>query len=1375
MLTQWIRVCLLALGLGILALPAPAQDDASRLTRLLQDNLSGAGRVVTITGFRGALSSTAQMEALTIADDEGVWLTLTGVTLQWNRAALLAGTLDVRQLVAEKITVTRLPRRDAGALPAAEAQAFALPTLPVAVSLGEISAKEITLGPDVLGTPVQASLSADASLIGGQGHIRLALDRTDGVEGRLSLIAVYVNATNELTLAVEAHEAAGGLVVTALNVPGAPEAQFILGGTGPLNNFTANMKLDTDGVTRLAGQLTTKGAGADATDFTADLAGNMAPLFLPEYAAFLGEALHLQIAGRRHGDGALQLGQINLASQALRLAGSVNMSADGLPDKVDLSGDIAQPDRSAVLLPLPGAPTRIASAALKVSYDRAVGPDWTAETTALGLSRAELRADRLVLTGTGKILHGKDTGSDQGLRAAITLLGEGLVPTDPALAKALGPQASLQVTLDWQRGDGNVALEGLSLTAGDASLSGQGAISGLATGLKVEGEFAANADDLTRFAALANMPLAGLVRMQLTGWISPLSGQFDADIVVAGQDLQTGIAQADNLLAGVSSIQVSAARDETGIAVRQFDISTETGLTAALSGHVATAGSDLAGSLSVGDLTLLKLGLSGGVSGQARFIGTPQDAHVTLTGAGQNLATGQAQLDALGRGTTALDLDLHLSGQRIEIAKARLSNPAFDVSALGVYDPTGSDLSADVSVPDLSVLGMGASGGLVARARATGTLQDAHLTMTGTGTDVGLGQAQADALAKGTTALDLDLQVSGQRVAITKAGLTGPSVAVTATGVFDPEGSDVSAQVNLPNLAVLQLGYRGAVSGDLRLTGTLDALRAQVQAKSSGLLTGKVLMDRLLAGAGTLNADLQLNDRTRLQINALNAATPAFSVKAFGQPEALTVDARLTNLGTILPEFPGPLTAQGTVNQSATGTGIALAVRGPGQIQAQVNGTVEPGFATANLTARGTAQAGLANVLIAPRAASGAVGFDLSLRGPFAMASVSGTVNLTDGRMADPNLPASLVGVSAQARLAGGTATVTVDAGVSTGGRMTVAGKVGLTPPLPANLAITLSNVTLRDPQLYTVTMAGNLTFIGPALGGGTLAGSINLSNTEIRVPNASLAPLPVLQEMHHTNDSAAVRQTRARAGLEGKSVRKGTGSGSYGINLLVTARNQVFVRGRGLDAEMGGQVRLTGTTAAIVPSGSFELIRGRLDLLSKRLVLSKATLQLQGALVPWLHIAATTQSDEFEISVVIEGNAFDPEVNFTSSPELPQEEVIARILFNSGLQNLSPFQLAQLAAAVGTLAGSGGEGLLGKIRNSAGLVNLDVVADASGNAAITAGRYLTKNLYSELTIGQDGQSVLNLNLDVSRSITLRGTLDDNGDSSLGVVLEKDY
>ena len=60
------------------------EDDKGFLTRAIQDALSGAGRTVSIDGFQGALSSTASFDRMTIADSEGVWLTLEEVTLDWR-------------------------------------------------------------------------------------------------------------------------------------------------------------------------------------------------------------------------------------------------------------------------------------------------------------------------------------------------------------------------------------------------------------------------------------------------------------------------------------------------------------------------------------------------------------------------------------------------------------------------------------------------------------------------------------------------------------------------------------------------------------------------------------------------------------------------------------------------------------------------------------------------------------------------------------------------------------------------------------------------------------------------------------------------------------------------------------------------------------------------------------------------------------------------------------------------------------------------------------------------------------------------------------------------------------------------------------------
>ena len=117
-------------------------------------------------------------------------------------------------------------------------------------------------------------------------------------------------------------------------------------------------------------------------------------------------------------------------------------------------------------------------------------------------------------------------------------------------------------------------------------------------------------------------------------------------------------------------------------------------------------------------------------------------------------------------------------------------------------------------------------------------------------------------------------------------------------------------------------------------------------------------------------------------------------------------------------------------------------------------------------------------------------------------------------------------------------------------------------------------------------------------------------------IPASGFASASDLAAVDHVNDTAAVRATRARAqvGSEGATSGGAGGSGPDGaLNVVVDAPNRIFLRGRGLDAELGGSVTLGGTLAAIVPTGAIQLIRGRLDLLGKRLTLSEASLALGG------------------------------------------------------------------------------------------------------------------------------------------------------------------
>src|SRR3546814_4714740 len=86
----------------------------------------------------------------------------------------------------------------------------------------------------------------------------------------------------------------------------------------------------------------------------------------------------------------------------------------------------------------------------------------------------------------------------------------------------------------------------------------------------------------------------------------------------------------------------------------------------------------------------------------------------------------------------------------------------------------------------------------------------------------------------------------------------------------------------------------------------------------------------------------------------------------------------------------------------------------------------------------------------------------------------------------------------------------------------------------------------------------------------------------------------------------------------------------------------------------------------------------------------------------PQIDIAATTEQEDINATIAITGSAQDPHIAFTSTPALPQDEVLSRLLFGSSPENLSATEAIQLAAALNSLRGGGG-GLnpLGTLRRS--------------------------------------------------------------------------
>ena len=164
----------------------------------------------------------------------------------------------------------------------------------------------------------------------------------------------------------------------------------------------------------------------------------------------------------------------------------------------------------------------------------------------------------------------------------------------------------------------------------------------------------------------------------------------------------------------------------------------------------------------------------------------------------------------------------------------------------------------------------------------------------------------------------------------------------------------------------------------------------------------------------------------------------------------------------------------------------------------------------------------------------------------------------------------------------------------------------------------------------------------------------------------------------------------------------------------------------------------------------------------------------LVGDLDPFLNFVARSSGKDITVFITVTGRVSNPDVKFSSQPELPQDEVLARLIFNRGINELSPIQIAQLAAAAAELAGGSDTSLLGNLRAATGLDDLDIVTDSEGNAAVRAGRYVSDNVYLGVEAGAKGETKGTVNLDITENLKARGAVGTQ-DSSIGIFYEKDY
>lgn len=1330
---------LLILCLTLVPVTASAQDDGTTLSRFLEDQLSdGDDRQVTISGFRGALSSAATLDRMTISDSDGVWLILEDAELDWNRSALFRGALEVEALTAARLEVIRPPLPVEGVdLSDTEAQPFSLPDLPVRVEIGTISIAEVVLGAPIIGLPATLSIEGSVLLADGTGEAQITLDRLDGPTGQFALDAAYNNTTRQLDLSLLLQEAEGGLAVELLGLPGRPDIRLQIDGSGPVDDFTAEIALATEGEDRILGQVISSRGDTGDQLVIVDIGGDISPLLLPDYRAFFGDDVQLQAQVRQAETGETSLEALRLTSAALSLEGDLTLDARGLPQQVSLLGQITPPDGDdTVRLPAGGVNAELARAGLAITFDQAEGDAYR-----LRLDLDQLSIDDLTITDTALDLQGAVAITATGIDAAtaeITGAMTGIAHTDPALAQAMGPQVQLDAMMSWING-APMILSDLTVQAGDLLLSG-GASAQTGEGrLDIVLDLAARAGDLTRFAALAGQPLDGSVGLALSGGAEALSGSFDLAISGTAKDLRVADAVPAQLFAGDTVLSAQVTRDTTGLSLQGLSLeNAELSLMAdaALSSGDTSASTrfqlqnvGLFTDLMTGPVTIIAdvartdlepFDITANVTApnairadvMGRFDAETMDFAVDLDASAQDLNLGDSVPQELLAGRTTLSVSAAREGERLTLTDLSLANPELNLTGTASYGPgsSGAELSA-------------------------------RLANVGLFTD----------LLTGPVTIDADVARTGNAPFDIIANLTGPNaIRADVTGNFDAETMDFAVDLD---------------------------------ASAQDLTLGTAVPAQLLAGRTTLSARaVREADVFTLSNLALAGRELNLTGNASVGPETsrAEISARLANVGLFTDALSGPVRADGTVTRNGTDPWqINADLGGPGGMTAAVNGRVGLPDGGVDITATGRAPLALANRYIAPRTIRGTLGFNLAMRGQPGLGALSGSFNTNDARVAVPTIALAVENVGVSGQLSNGRLSINANGRLSSGGNVNANGSINLSSPgMDGQIAIGLRDARLVDPTLYEARISSaDLTISGPIARGPQIRGTVNLGESEIRVPEASLAGSAAIPNINYVGESREQRLTRQFAGLLGRnSGGGGGGSATTGLDITINAPGRIFLRGRGIDAEFGGSLRLFGTTANMIPTGQFELVRGRLSILGTRLDFTEGSATLQGSFDPFLRLAATSRASGYEITISIIGSASSPEITFSSDPSLPEDEVLAQLLFGRSVSGLSPLQLLQLADAATSLAGgSTNSGFIAGLRDNLGLDDLDLSTDDEGNAAVTAGRYLSENIYTDVTINAEGDADLSLNIDLTPNITARGSVGSGGNSSIGIFFEQDY
>ena len=1424
-----VGLILLIFALAAIGLNAKTQSGKSMLADFVSRAASSDNMKLDIGAIEGPLSAHPMLRDISLADKDGVWLKIDHVEMDWSRLPLASLRVDIDRVVIGRVDMLRRPiptpsaaTKPAAPAPAKKASGDVAPDLPVRFRLGAFQLDTLALAAPVFGEPATLTLtgSADAGASSDGANATFSARRTDA-PGAVNLKVGISPSPNRLSLALSAEEPEGGIIARLAQLPDLPAIDISLNGDGPLDNFVAKLIAHAGEKLGAQGDATiTRVAAGRRVEF--DFASQFAPLLPKALADLFADGAKLRGAAVLADDGSTTLDNFALENSALRLDAAGRLGADqkievhaalhGLPTsetapfhaktlegELAVTGSAAQPDAKLRLL----VEDALSSAGRFGHFD--------ADITALA--------------------DGPLTDAAAHIDIAVEARGDELALADRGLADALGDRVTLNLRARASgSGDADIGLAKIETTSAAVTFAGKAGPSAL------DGEAKITASDLSRFARLAKRDLRGALTLSAALSGAPSKGSIKAVLSGAVNGPSAGLAAIDGLLG--RKLALSGVVETLPGGGVSFDALTINGefVQARANGAATQEKADIGAQITLPDLHRADPRLTGRANFDAKISGSLQKPDASLDiavadGGANGRAIpklnfhAQAQ-DLLGALVAAASLDGTVDGRAlrgrvdaarvgtgwkvdavdINIGRASLKGSAiYDGGATGRLTLAAPDLD-DFSALALQKLG-GALNADISFDSASGG-QSATIDAKGAGIraqDASIERFSAklsgrDLLRRptleGTAALDnlrfgKELVSSASLKARPAGAGTALDLSVNARGFTVAGAATLTpaerTRLDLSALTVQRDGQRLALAGP----ATITLAGGQIDIKGVSIN----------AGGGRLDVDGSVGDR--LNITARARAVP-LSIAAIADPTlglggSLDAEARITGTKTApngdwkvtLAKVSAPqlrnnglpsidASAHGRLAGDRTSVDADIALGSASRVTIAGSAPINTGGGL-DVAIKGALDAALANTVLSANGQTlkGKANIDLKITGPAASPIVGGVVTFADGAFADPinglafkNIAARLEAHGREMTLASMTATT------GNGGQIAATGHISLLPEagMPGSIHIGSRNAQLVNSDLVSSTADLDLTVAGPLARAPKVSGAVIFKTLEVNVPDrlpASLKPLPDAKHIDPTGFAremlALQRKQKAAAGRPSAF--------DVALDVKVSAPNRIFVRGRGIDAEFGGELKISGSVQNPKILGGFDLRRGRLQLLTQRIDITRGALTFAGGLTPQLDFTAETTAADVTAQIAVSGPAAQPSFSFTSTPELPQDEVLSRLLFAKASGSLSPLQALQLATAVAQLSGADtGGGGFEKMRKALGVDSLDLAAGGAGGPTVGASTYLTDNINVGVRAGaKPADAAVNVGLDVTKKLRVQSETRMDGHTSVGVGVEWEY